>query len=192
MGREFELKYAAMDAQLALLQGQFPRCAPIAMETTYYDTPDGELDRLHWTLRRRMENGQAVCTLKTPLPDGSRGEWETEEADIEKAIPLLCGQGAPKELPVLTAGGLVESCGARFTRLACPVTLKDAVVELALDRGVFLGGGKELPFAEVEVELKEGSEAAAIAFAEKLAAEFGLRPEPRSKVMRARALARGE
>lgn len=189
MGREFELKYAATEAQLALLQGQFPRCVPIAMETTYYDTPDGAFGRLRWTLRRRIENGQSVCSVKLPLPDGSRGEWETEEADIEKAIPRLCALGAPEDLPRLTAGGVVESCGARFTRLACTVALRDATVELALDRGVFLGGGRELPFAEVEVELKEGSEAAAVAFAEALAEEFGLTPEPRSKVARARALA---
>ena len=39
------------------------------------------------------------------------------------------------------------------------------------------------------MELKDGAEAAAVAFAEALARELGLRPEPRSKVARARALA---
>ena len=189
MGREFELKYAATEAQLALLQGQYPQCAPIAMETTYYDSPDGAFNRLRWTLRCRRENGQSVCTVKIPLPDGSRGEWETEAENIEKAVADLCAQGAPRELLVLTANGLVESCGARVTRLACTLTLKDATVELALDRGVFLGGGKQQPFAEVEVELKEGSEEAAVRFAGKLARDFGLTPEHRSKIARARALA---
>ena len=68
-------------------------------------------------------------------------------------------------------------------------TLPLASVELALDRGVFLGGGKQQPFAEVEVELKEGSEEAAVRFAGKLARDFGLTPEHRSKIARARALA---
>lgn len=188
MGREFELKYAATEADLALLQARYPHLAPIAMETTYYDTPGGALDCLRWTLRRRMENGRSVCTLKTPLPDGSRGEWETECARISDAIAPLCALGAPEQLAALTAGGIEIVCGARFTRLAGQIETGDCTVELALDRGVLTGGGTELPFAEVEVELKDGSEAAAVAFAEALARELGLRPEPRSKAVRARAL----
>ena len=189
MGREFELKYAATEAELALLRSRYPQLTPIAMETTYYDTPAGTLGKLHWTLRRRMENGKSVCTLKTPLPDGSRGEWETECDEILNAIEPLCALGAPKQLALLTAGGVEPVCGAKFTRLAGRIDTRGCTVELALDRGVLTGGRKILPFAEVEVELKDGAEAAAVAFAEALARELGLRPEPRSKVARARALA---
>ena len=189
MGREFELKYAATEAELALLRSRYPQLTPIAMETTYYDTPAGTLGKLHWTLRRRTENGKSVCTLKTPLPDGSRGEWETECDKILNAIEPLCALGAPKQLALLTAGGVEPVCGAKFTRLAGRIDANGCTVELALDRGVLTGGRKILPFAEVEVELKDGAEAAAVAFAEALARELGLRPEPRSKVARARALA---
>ena len=84
---------------------------------------------------------------------------------------------------------MTESCAARFTRLAKLVEADGCTVELALDEGTLLGGGKALPLAEVEVELKAGSEAAAVAFAQALAAEFGLTPEPKSKVQRALALA---
>ena len=189
MGREFELKYAATEAELALLRSRYPQLTPIAMETTYYDTPAGTLGKLHWTLRRRMENGKSVCTLKTPLPDGSRGEWETECDKILNAIEPLCALGAPKQLALLTAGGVEPVCGAKFTRLAGRIDANGCTVELALDRGVLTGGRKILPFAEVEVELKDGAEAAAVAFAEALARELGMRPEPRSKVARARALA---
>ena len=189
MGREFELKYAATEAELALLRSRYPQLTPIAMETTYYDTPAGTLGKLHCTLRRRMENGKSVCTLKTPLPDGSRGEWETECDKILNAIEPLCALGAPKQLALLTAGGVEPVCGAKFTRLAGRIDANGCTVELALDRGVLTGGRKILPFAEVEVELKDGAEAAAVAFAEALARELGLRPEPRSKVARARALA---
>lgn len=189
MGREFELKYAAAEAELAVLRSRYPHLTPIAMETTYYDVPGGKLSALHWTLRRRMENGRSVCTLKIPLPDGSRGEWETECGDITCAIEPLCALGAPLQLAALTAGGVEVTCGAKFTRLAGLIDADGCTVELALDRGVLTGGGKKLPFAEVEVELKHGSEAAAVAFAEGLARELGLRPEHRSKVARARALA---
>ena len=55
--------------------------------------------------------------------------------------------------------------------------------------GALLGGGREEPLCEVEVELKAGSEEAAIAFAGKLAEQFGLVPEKFSKYRRALALA---
>ena len=101
----------------------------------------------------------------------------------------LCQAGADWELMRITAGGLVETCGARFTRLAATVEIPGGRVELALDQGVLLGRGREEPFAEVEVELKEGSDEAAVAFAKALAEEFHLTEEPRSKFVRAMTLA---
>ena len=62
-------------------------------------------------------------------------------------------------------------------------------MELALDEGFLLGGGKKLPLAEVEVELKAGSEILAVAFAKALSREFDLTPEPKSKIQRALTLA---
>lgn len=189
MGQEFELKYAAGPEVLETLKVRYPDHHPITMETTYYDDPLGRFSKLHWTLRRRMENGVSVCALKTPGKDLVRGEWEIECDDIQDAIPRLCEQGAPLELLLLTAQGIAPVCGARFTRLACPIELEDARLELALDAGVFIGGGQEVPFQEVEVELKEGPQSAARTFGEALQSEFGLSEEHRSKVARARALA---
>ena len=190
MGREFELKYRATPGQIAAIREKSGVFLPVSMETTYYDTPDGALGDLRWTLRRRYENGRSVCTAKIPLPDGSRGEWETECGTIEDAILELCKLGAPQDLLTLTQTGLIQSCAAKFTRLAATLDLGAATVELALDEGSLIGGGRELPFAEVEVELKAGSEDAAIAFAQSLAKEFSLTPEPKSKVQRALELAK--
>lgn len=189
MGREYELKYRADEKKLAAIRNKFTGFTSIAMETTYYDTPNGALRNRRWTLRRRLENGISVCTVKTPLADGSRGEWEVTCDGITDSIPMLCQLGAPKELPLLTASGVREICGARFTRLAATMEVSGCVLELALDQGFLLGGGRELPFAEVEVELKAGIEMVAVAFAERLAKEFALTPEPASKVQRAMALA---
>ena len=189
MGREFELKYRADSGKISEIRKKYGSFSSISMETTYYDTPDGSLRRLRWTLRRRFENGKSVCTVKTPAAGGGRGEWETACGNIRDAVPELCKLGAPRELLALTADGVTESCAARFTRLAKLVEADGCTVELALGEGTLLGGGKALPLAEVEVELKAGSEAAAVAFAQALAAEFGLTPEPKSKVQRALALA---
>ena len=189
MGREFELKYRASEKALSAIREHYGNFTAISMETTYYDTADHALGKNRWTLRRRMENGVSVCTVKTPAPGGARGEWETACGDIGESIPVLCNLGAPMELKMYTKAGVLPICGAKFERLAKTICVEGCTVELALDRGSLLGGGKELPFAEVEVELKSGSEEAAVAFAKALAAEFQLVPEAASKYKRALTLA---
>lgn len=189
MGREFELKFQANAEKIAAIREKYGEFTPISMETTYYDTPDLKLAFHHWTLRRRLENGVSVCTFKKPLDDGSRGEWEVQCDSIMHGVMQLCQSGATWELMRATAGGLLPFCGAKFTRLAKQLEVPGAVVELALDQGILTGGTRELPFAEVEVEVKDGSDEAAVAFAKALAAEFDLTPEPHAKVVRARALA---
>ena len=189
MGREFELKYAATARDLEILKARYPDLRSIAMETTYYDNEACDFSRLKWTFRRRTENGKSVCTLKTPAGGWGRAEFEAECDDILASVPLLRKAGAPVQLLFLTEHGVSPSCGARFTRLAGLLEFPDFTAELALDAGVLLGGGKELPFTEVELELKAGSEEALAVFAEGFAAELGLKPEHKSKVARARMLA---
>ena len=189
MGREFELKFRADAAVISAIREKYGDFTPISMETTYYDTFDLKLALHRWTLRRRMENGISVCTFKRPHADGGRGEWEVEAGSIMEGVMQLCKAGADWELMRCASGGLMEVCGARFTRLAKTLAVPGGTVELALDEGILLGKGKELPFAEVEVELKDGSDEAAVAFAKALAEEFALTEESRSKFVRAMALA---
>ena len=189
MGREFELKFRTDADVLEKIRQKYQNFTTITMETTYYDTFDLKLAFHHWTLRRRMENGVSVCTFKRPHPDGGRGEWEVEAPSIMEGVMKLCQNGADWELMRCASSGLVEVCGARFTRLAKTLEVPGGTVELALDEGILLGRGKELPFAEVEVELKDGTDEAAVAFAKALTEEFNLTEEPRSKFVRAMTLA---
>ena len=55
-----------------------------------------------------------------------------------------------------------------------------------------MGGGKEIPLCEVEVELKEGTVEMTRSYALMLAAIYGLTPEKGSKFRRALALAKEE
>lgn len=193
MGIEFELKFSAVPEQLEAVAAAYPvEYQTISMETTYFDTPDFALSDRRVTLRRRMENGDAVCTVKTPISELGRGEWECRCEDIETGIAELCKLGAPKDLLALTAYGVAPVCGAKFTRRAGVVTVGDTVLEIALDRGILMGGGKEIPLCEVEVELKSGDLNTAVAFAVALADRFGLQSQEKSKFRRALALARGE
>lgn len=193
MGVEYELKFRATAQQQLAIRAEIQGLEQeFDMETTYYDASDGSLSQRYYTLRRRKENGKSVCTLKTPNAGGGRGEWEIPCERIEDAIEELCKLGAPEDLKLYTAQGVQEVCGAKFHRIAKTVLLDDGVVELALDVGELIGGGKKIPLCEVEVELKEGTAEMTRAFALILAAQYGLIPEKGSKFRRALALAKEE
>ena len=192
MGREFELKYVATAAQQQAIRDAFSDFQIFQMETTYFDTPEGSLSQRHVTLRLRKENGTSICTMKTPLPDGSRGEWECQADDIYKGAERLRTLGAPHDLCDLAAGGVTAICGARFTRLATRIPTADGMAELAIDSGILLGGGKEIPLCEVEIEHKSGSDQSTLELAAILATRFGLVREKRSKFRRALDLAKGD
>ena len=190
MGIEFELKYRATAAQQEQLLARYGgNHHTITMETVYYDTPDRFLSHKRITLRRRMENGVAVCTVKTPAEQGCRGEWECRCDDICASVYELCKLGAPEFLLLLAIAKLEPICGARFTRQAMDIRTAEFTAELALDRGILTGGGREEAMCEVELELKSGDGEAMTAYMETLAAEYGLEPENRSKFRRAKALA---
>jgi len=192
MATEYELKFKANYVNLNDISNRFPqKASAFEMETVYYDTANRALSARHYTLRRRLENGISVCTLKTPAGD-ARNEWATENDFIEYAIDDLIAQGAPEDLRKLAKEGLFPICGAKFTRFAKTITLENAVVELALDHGYLFAGNKKEPLCEVEVELKSGDKTACQQFAQSLAREFMLETEPRSKFARARNLSKGE
>lgn len=192
MGSEFELKFRATPEKQEEIARDFGPFTAISLETTYYDTKNGALAQRKMTLRRRLENGNSVCTVKTPEIGGARGEWEVEAENIAEGIRKLCKLGCPVDLQALTADGLEPLCGARFTRQAVLVSLPEFTAELALDSGVLTGGGKEIPLYEVELELKSGSRDALVVFGEEFSSRYGLEKELRSKFRRAMALVMGE
>lgn len=193
MGIEFERKFKATPAVQDEIRAAYPQPEQLfSMETTYYDTPDKALSSRRYTLRCRLENGNPICTIKTPVCKGGRGEWEVPCDNIEAAILELCKLGAPLDLITLTRNGLAPICGAKFTRIAKTLVLDNCTVELALDRGILFGGSKEQPLCEIEVELKEGTPDDCFAFAADLAERFGIKREMKSKFRRALSLYEGE
>ena len=193
MAIEFELKFRGTAESIQEINRTISgETMEFAMETTYYDGVSGQLSAKKYTFRRRMENAISVCTLKTPAGDNRRGEWEVECDDIHKAVDLLVQMGAPEDLKELTAQGIVAVCGAKFHRIAKTIQFDDAVLELALDQGILMGGGRQIPLCEVEVELKSGEPEQAEQYAKILATKFGLQPEPHSKFRRAFDLYKGE
>lgn len=193
MGIEFELKFRATREQLEMVRNALTGQEQlIRMQTTYFDTPSGALSARRYTLRRRLENDKSICTLKYPVSGPGTGEAELECHSVEAAIAELCSQSGIRELPALVQEGLIAVCGARFTRIAKTVCWEGAVLEVALDEGVLMGGTKEIPLCEIEVELKSGTKEAAVTCGSFLQSRFCLIPEKKSKFRRALALAKGE
>lgn len=197
MGQELEYKYklenqVQYEAVRTILEERFPGgWETVKMETEYYDTQDMYLSSRQWTLRIRCENGSGVLTVKTPGNGRIRGEWEVPEGTLPDGLISLVRRGAPEELMELYQQPLRVRCGARFHRLRRVVELPQVRVELALDRGVLMGAGKELPFWELEAELKDGDAEALLTWCGSLAREMDLTEEPRSKFVRASGLAEG-
>ena len=193
MGLEYEKKFRA-DENILKEMDEALKEPPyiLQMETTYYDTPKGDLERRKITLRRRLENGVSVCTLKTPTGTAARGEFQVECDSITDAIPILCKLSNLEALLFLTAEGVMPVCGAKFTRTARKISFGDSLLEVALDSGILIGGGKAQPLFEVEVELLSGEMRDADMYASLLARKFSLQEEHKSKFRRALELAKGD
>ena len=191
MGIEYELKFRADEQALQSVEAAFAgKKTPYEMQTTYYDTKELALSARKYTLRRRLENGVSVCTLKTPAKAG-RQETEVLCNDIRTAIPELCKLTGSQELSMLVQGGLIPLCGAQFHRIAIEVSYEGTLLELALDKGILFSGSNTVPLCEIEVELKSGEAEKTDRFARELACRFGLVNEPDSKFRRASALYEG-
>lgn len=219
MAAEYEFKYKADYDSLTAINVSHPQVPRvIEMETVYLDTPLGSLAEKHYMLRRRKENDKYICTIKAPakeeketwqdevakeyphypraahlLTGSVRSEWEVECERIEDALPQLVAQGAPEEVWRLAAEeGLKSICGARFTRIARTLKLANSEIELALDSGYLLGGNKQEPFYELEIEIKSGDKIEAGRYAQSLATDYYLETETESKFARALKLYKGE
>lgn len=189
MAVEYELKYRATPEVLERIQADFPGNYTVTeMTTTYYDTPGGDLAKLFWTLRHRREGDKHICTLKTPAGIDGRSEYEWSCESIHEAIPHLCRLSGSNALAQLVERGLVETCGARFTRTARIFTAGCTTTELALDQGVLANGEKEEPFAELEVELKRGFREETDIIGLLLSQAYGLEIENKSKFQRSKEL----
>ena len=189
MAVEYELKYRASTQVLERIQSDFPGNYTVTeMTTTYYDTPGGDLAKLFWTLRHRREGDKHICTLKTPAGIDGRSEYEWNCENIHDAIPHLSRLTGSNALNQLVERGLVETCGARFTRTARLFRAGSTTAELALDQGVLTNGEKEEAFAELEIELKHGYREEVDVMGFLLAAAYELETETKSKFQRSREL----
>ncbi len=163
--------------------------------TTYFDTPDGALQRAGTILRVRKEEGRFIQTLKTEQPDGpdllARGEWEDVVSENRPDLQ------APQTGLLLQGGTAVELRPLFVTevdRTTIDIEPKPGTrVEAAIDRGSIraLDSGRTQPLSEVELELKSGDPTALYDLALELLETAPLRIDPCSKSARGYRLVEG-
>lgn len=170
-----------------------PAPAPEGQRNTYFDTADMRLAARRAGLRVRELEGRRIATVKTAgqVRDGlhERGEWEVELGpEAGGARPEQWPESEARTLAIELTGGaaLLPIVRVRTLRRNLYVFRGEALAaELSLDDGAIEAGGRELPFCELEIELRPGGYRADLAaLAELLGRHTALAPEDRSKLAR--------
>ncbi len=193
---EIELKLALDPRQASRLQ-HHPLLAATKpsrrrLHSTYLDTPDWDLLQRRIAFRLRKAGRRWLQTLKAETVSvgalSQRAEWEMAlprgEQDLERlpteALKLLQGLEPSRIVPAFVTD---------FRRTAWVLEHQGAVVEVALDLGEIRAGTRQLPLAEVEIELQSGPPEALFDLALALLERIPMQVEPRSKSARGYTLA---
>jgi triphosphatase len=192
---ERELKFRLALRAAARAERELVLGPGVALSSIYFDTPSRELSRARAALRLRRVGRAWLHAFKCERAPGVRGEWEAAVPrgvlDIARLPLQEIRQASGVDLALLHRR-LRPLFETRFTRRAADVRFKDAAVEVALDRGVIVAGGKRAPLLELELELKSGAAARLLRYAQTLVAPLELRLSLASKAERGYRLALGE
>ena len=156
------------------------------LRSVYYDTPERDLQKNGITLRlRKRARATPLLGIKWTgnAAEGpfSRGEVEVPcvkgepdmelfEPEIQERLSAVVGQ-----LP------LTLQFETRVKRRTLDVRQGHSQIEVAVDDGAIIAGGKQLPLTEVELELKAGTEADLYDFAMSLVRELPMRLDVTAK-----------
>ena len=199
MADEIELKLA-LGAEAPDTLRHHPRLAGLTpsltrLGNTYYDTPEGDLERARMALRLRRADDRLLQTLKTRGQGGgglsTRGEWEWDVPGPDLDLAGLATLPPMAERDPQWLERLVPRFATDFERETWWLEEDGLTVELALDLGEIRAEGRSVTIRELELELKAGEPAALWALADALADEVALRPSDTSKAARGGALLDG-
>lgn len=207
-GLEVELKYRMTDTtagerllaadELAGLRGA-AAAETVVHEDRYVDTADGALAAAGYAGRFRTSGNGTVITLKglrRQDPGGATHRREELEGPADPATPATAWpESAARDAVVSLAGeaALGEVVRIRQVRRKRDYTADDTVVELSVDDVEVVMGDRVIErFAELEIELRDGDEAALEPLADLLSEVEELVPAETSKLERAMEAVRRE
>lgn len=155
-------------------------------KAVYYDTPKWTLRRNGLSLRVRQSGARFVQTVKAESGDDPlrRGEWEASVASLAPDLALAMPFIPAKIHADLERHGLHAVFTTDIRRHQRLVNLPSGSVEVAVDQGRLMAGGRSQEVSEIEIELKGGSASAVYELAQRLVEHGPARPSIRAKSAR--------
>jgi len=201
---EFELKFEVSPASLkgvaaAMREGKVTRQH---LQASYFDTADGALAARGISVRLRKEGRRWMQTAKGPTADllerlehnaavPPRSGSTLPVLDLARHLGTPIGRAIDKALGRNTADNYPElslQFGTDIQRITRQIACGASVVEIALDQGRVFSGNHSQTICELEVELKTGAPADAVALARQWCADHRLCMSTISKAMKGQRL----
>jgi len=163
--REVELKFHLPPGSPAVLEasGVFAtaEAKQLHLVTTYFDTPNGLLEKAGLTLRVRRSGHTRIQTVKSRANGRgiamNRGEREWRIGQEEPDVERLAETRGLAKLARQIKGRLKPVFITDIRRTVCLMHLDgNSVVEAAIDVGRIRAGAASEPVSELELELKSG------------------------------------
>ena len=127
------------------------------LTSTYFDTRKQKLKRHGLVLRVRQTSDKHIQTIKQASgAQFGRGEWETEVKDDTPDLGQANGTPLQRFASKKLRRKLRPIFKTSVHRITLPVRTGRSEIELAIDRGEILAGGRSSRIQEVELELKRG------------------------------------
>ncbi len=178
MARELEIKLSVapseLDGALAWLRGQpdTEQRDTLQLANTYYDTPEGDLNRQKIALRIRRMGDRYIQTLKTrgEFVNGAhqRQEWEWPLIGTGLQLGLIADTPVAQSVNLAKLQPVFET---NFERRVVVVEQGESLIEVAIDSGQIIAGSQSCPLHEIEFELKAGDASSLLTWARRLADE---------------------
>jgi inorganic triphosphatase YgiF len=199
MAKEVEIKLELSPAALAqcrklpLLRAAKSSAKQATQVSVYFDTDGQKLRRHGVLLRVRHVGGRYVQTVKATGNSGifARDEWESEIADGTPDLRLASGTALDPLIGGKLRQRLKPMFETRVRRTVYPLKLNGSAILVALDHGTIKAGDTSVPVSEIELELKDGDQAALFDAARQIAFALPARLGVRSKSDRGYDLAGG-
>jgi triphosphatase len=201
MAVEIELKFIATPVAIAalperLMLWQSVHSVPQVLTNIYFETVDNRLRQHDIGLRIRGYDGRYEMTVKTggKVMGGlhQRPEYnvgiDSDHLDLARFPAHIWPEGWVVDALQAELQPLFRT---DFTREKWVITYGESEIELALDQGIISADELSEPLSEIELELKQGTQADLLALAVELAQIGGLRQGNLSKAARGYHLAQG-
>ena len=158
----------------------------IDMRAVYYDTITGFLHDHRIAYRVRQENKNIVATYKsgTVNKEGvfSRIEINKNVKSLSPDISVFASEKSIWDvLKSVENSDFMPIVRTNFVRECIDINWHGSLIEAAVDLGEVYGKNNKLPICEVELELKNGEEAALLELKKSLEESFSLRTSSISK-----------